>query len=245
MQSLRVAAIQLTSSDSTEDNLERSAVQIAEAVERGATLVALPENFSIMPQQEVDRLAVAEPASGGPVQRFLSETAAQHGIVLVGGTLPHVPDGAHRPRAWSPVYGPDGNLLAAYEKIHLFDVELPNGEAYRESDAFDHGERPVVCDAAGLKLGLSICYDLRFPELYRHLADLGAELVTVPAAFTEATGRVHWECLLRTRAIENQCFVIAPAQQGTHVNGRRTWGHTMIIDPWGEVLALCEEGEGV
>jgi deaminated glutathione amidase len=243
---LKVAAIQTVSATTTDANLASVGPLIAQAADQGARLVALPEYFSILGRRDRDKLAVREADGDGPVQAFLSDQARRHRIWLVGGTIPIA--SRHPGKVWNTtlVFAPDGSRVARYDKIHLFG--LRNGEErFEEADTIEPGATPVVfdIDEAGhrWRIGLSVCYDLRFPELYRALAPV--DLLLVPSAFTFTTGSAHWETLLRARAIENQCFLLAPAQGGTHENGRRTWGHTMLVDPWGEVLRLLPEGEGV
>jgi len=197
-----------------------------------------------MGARDTDKLAAAEVPGAGPIQGFLAAQAQAHGLWLIGGTLPMraaTPDRAYNACC---VHAPDGSLAARYDKMHLFRFD--NGrESYDEARVLDAGSAPVALQAGALRIGLSVCYDLRFPELYRQLCTLPCDLLSVPSAFTYTTGRAHWELLLRARAVENQCYVIAPAQGGTHENGRRTWGHSMVVDPWGEVLAVLPEGEGV
>jgi nitrilase len=197
-----------------------------------------------MGQRDDDKLAIAEVAGQGPIQDFLAAQAKSHGLWLIGGTLPLRCADPARARNACCVYSPDGRLAARYDKIHLFRYD--NGrESYDEARVLEAGSEPVALQAGPLRVGLSVCYDLRFPELYRRLCVPACDLLSVPAAFTYTTGRAHWELLLRARAIENQCYVIAPAQGGAHENGRHTWGHSMVVDPWGEVLAMRPEGEGV
>lgn len=236
-----VAAIQLNSGENPERNLAAAAGCLGEAAEKGAQLAALPENFGLMPGRDSDRRAVAEVPGEGPVQEFLARQARELGIWIIGGTIALRSPDADRLYNSSLVYDSSGRRVARYDKIHLFDIDLENGESYRESETIRPGERPVLVEAPPGRIGLSVCYDLRFPALYGYYSARGAELFSVPAAFTETTGRVHWEILLRARAIENLAYVIAPAQGGTHPAGRRTWGHAMIVDPWGEILAVREE----
>jgi len=242
---MRIAALQTVSTPDIARNLDTARRLIAEAAQAGAELVALPEYFCLMALNDRDKLAVAEPPGDGPIQAMLSETARRHGVWLVGGTLPlRTADPALALNACC-VFAPDGRLATRYDKVHLFRYD--NGrERYDEGQVLQAGPaEPVTFQAGELRVGLSICYDLRFPELYRAMMRPPCDLLCVPAAFTHTTGRAHWEVLLRARAIENQCYVMAPAQGGLHENGRRTYGHTLIADPWGEVLALREEGEGV
>ena len=239
-----IAALQTVSTSSVERNLDTARRLIGEAAAQGARLVALPEYFCLMGLHERDKLGHAETPGDGPIQAMLSSAATQHGVWVIGGTVPlrtASPDHAFNA---SIVFAPDGRAVARYDKIHLFRYD--NGrESHDERRVLHAGRQPVAFDADGLRVGLSICYDLRFPELYRALMQPPCDLIAVPAAFTHTTGLAHWEVLLRARAIENQCYVIAPAQGGVHENGRRTFGHSLIVDPWGEVLASREEGEGV
>ena len=245
----RVAAIQMNSGVDVAANLATAGRLLAEARAAGAVLAVLPENFAIMGARDTDKLAHAEPLGDGPIQRWLADTARATGLWIVAGTVP-VAVAGDPSRVWaaSLVFDAEGRQRARYDKIHLFDVDVPNaaGERYRESRTIAHGD-PAGCtvvDTPAGRLGLSVCYDLRFPELYRRLALAGADLLCVPAAFTAKTGEAHWEILLRARAIENQCHVIAPGETGSHAGGRQTWGHSMIVGPWGEVLACVEAGEG-
>jgi nitrilase len=246
-----VAAIQLNTSADLPANLETCRRLIGEAARAGAVLAALPENFAFMGRRETDKLAHAEADGAGPIQDFLRNVAREHGIDLIAGTVPlAVASDAGRVWAASLVVSASGQRVARYDKIHLFDVDVDRGdriERYRESATIAFGEPAyVVAPTAAGPVGLSVCYDLRFPELFRGLAQRGAEILCVPAAFTDRTGEAHWEALLRARAIENQCFVIAPGQCGEHATGRRTWGHSMIIDPWGVILAQrIEDTPGV
>jgi len=244
---MKIAAVQMVSTPDLGRNLSAAGHLVAEAAAQGAALVALPEYFCLLGQRDTDKLAVAEHPGQGSIQAFLSEAARRHGVWLVGGTLPMaVPAGAERVRNTCLAFGPDGQAVARYDKIHLFAFD--NGrERYDEARVLEPGDAPVSFMAAGHRVGLSVCYDLRFPELYRALASgpQACDLMCLPAAFTYTTGQAHWELLLRARAVENQCYVLAPAQGGVHENGRRTWGHSMIVDPWGEVLACQAEGEGV
>ncbi|MFZ5550666.1 MAG: carbon-nitrogen hydrolase family protein [Pseudomonadota bacterium] len=242
---MKIAAVQMVSTPDVGRNLADAGRLVAQAAEAGARLVALPEYFCLMGQRDDDKLAIAEADGDGPIQAFLAETARRHGLWLVGGTLPIRAVAKDRVRNACCVYGPDGNRVARYDKIHLFAFD--NGrERYDEGRVLEAGSEPVTFDAGGLRVGLSVCYDLRFPELYRALMRPAAcDLLVVPAAFTYTTGQAHWELLLRARAVENQCHVLASAQGGWHENGRRTWGHSLVIDPWGELLAVQAEGEGL
>ena len=247
---VRVAAVQMVSGASVSANLDAAGRLVAEATDAGAGLVALPEYFCLMGRKDTDKVDAREAIGHGPVQDFLRETAVRHRVWLVGGTLPVAIDGVdHRIRNTTLVFAPDGTVAARYDKIHLFGFRKGD-EHYDESRTIEAGTRPVAFDATPddqpLRVGLSVCYDLRFPELYRELgASAAPDLVIVPSAFTYTTGSAHWEILLRARAIENQCYVLAPAQGGRHENGRRTWGQSLLIDPWGAIVAQREEGEGV
>lgn len=240
-----VAAVQMVSAPSVADNLAQAGELIATAAGMGAKLIALPENFALMPTSEPDRLRAAEAPGAGPIQEFLADRARRFGVWLIGGTIPLTCDSGDRVRASCLLYDPHGNRVARYDKVHLFDVKLANGEHYRESAAIECGGEAVVADSAIGCLGLAVCYDLRFPEMFRALLDRGAQTFVVPSAFTAHTGRAHWEILLRARAVENLAYVIAPNQGGRHANGRETYGDTMIVDPWGEVLARLPRGPGV
>jgi len=243
---LTAAAVQMVSGTDAAANLAAADRLIGRAAGQGAALVVLPEVFGWLGGGRGERDAIAEPPGDGPIQAFLGEAARRWGVWLVGGTvLLRSPDG--RAHAASLLLDPQGHVAARYDKIHLFDVSLPDrGETYRESDYTCPGTRTVCADAAGARVGLTVCYDVRFPELYRALAKAGAQILTVPSAFTASTGAAHWDVLLRARAVENLAFVVAPAQGGRHPNGRETYGHSAIVDPWGTVLACRgEPGEGV
>jgi nitrilase len=241
----KCAAIQMASSPSVRANLIEAEKLIAEAAKAGAKLVALPENFAIMGVDEFDKNKQKEVDGTGPIQDFLSMVAKKYDVWVVGGTIPLVADDERKVRAACLVYNNAGERVGRYDKIHLFDVSVPNtNEEYRESNSIEAGDIPFVIDTPFGKLGVAVCYDLRFPELFRDLLDLGVEILVVPAAFTAETGAAHWEVLLRARAIENLCYVIAPNQGGFHLNGRKTFGHSMIIDPWGTVLDCYKTGGG-
>jgi deaminated glutathione amidase len=240
-----IAAIQMTSGPDVSANLLDARALLEEAARRGAQLAALPENFSFMGLSDADKRRIAEDDGRGPVQDFLAETARRLGIWIVGGTVPLRGASDGRAAAASLVYDSAGERRARYDKIHLFDVHLPEREeSYRESAHVAPGSTPVIVPTPVGRLGLSVCYDVRFPELFRRLSAAGAELLAVPSAFTEPTGRAHWEPLLRARAIENLCFVVAPAQSGFHANGRETYGDSMIVDHWGRVLERLPRGRG-
>lgn len=240
------AAVQMTSGPDLAANLDATEALVVEAANRGAKLVLLPENFAFMGIGERDKLAVMEPDGRGQIQDFLASTARRYALWLVGGSVPIC--SAHLNKAYAAclIYGPDGTLKGRYDKIHLFDVDIPGtAESYRESDTIAAGHKPLVLDTPIGKIGVAICYDIRFPEFIRLLSVQGLEILLVPAAFTAHTGTAHWEVLLRARAIENQCYVIAANQVGTHANGRKTYGHSMIIDPWGTVLTRRDRDPGI
>jgi nitrilase len=280
-----MAAVQMASGSRVPENLVAAGRHIAAAAASGAKLVVLPENFALMPLNDADRLAAAEPDGKGPIQDFLAAQARHHHVWLVGGTIPLTVEAASdaqdaqvsreagmpratKVRAACLVFDDQGKRVARYDKIHLFDAVLPwtapsgqpsaaqfcsgqncdvqldNGEKYHESNSFEPGENIVVAETPFGKLGLAVCYDLRFPELFRRLLDAGAEIFAVPSAFTAHTGKAHWEVLLRARAIENLVYVIAAAQDGRHANGRETYGDSMIVSPWGEVMARLPHGAG-
>jgi nitrilase len=227
-------------------NLEAARALLRESRERGALVAALPENFAFMGLTEADKLAIAEDDGRGPIQHALSGLARELGLWIVAGTVPLRVPGEPRVAAACLVLDADGRRAARYDKIHLFDVAIPGrDERYQESASVRPGEAPVCVDTPAGRLGLAVCYDLRFPELFRRLLDLGAEWFCLPSAFTAPTGRAHWETLLRARAIENLCHLVAPAQSGFHENGRETHGDSMIVDCWGRVLNRLPRGTGV
>jgi len=243
---MKIAAVQMVSTPDVARNLEAAKALVARAAAEGARLVVLPEYFCLMGRNDRDKLGVAERPGSGPIQQMLAEAAKAHGVWLVGGTLPMAIEGnVERVTNTNLVYSPRGELAARYDKMHLFRYD--NGkEQYDEGRVLLAGGEPVAFEAAGVRVGLSVCYDLRFPELYRALMQPPCDLLSVPSAFTYPTGAAHWELLLRARAVENQCYVIAAAQGGTHENGRRTFGHSLVADPWGEIVTIRrEEGEGV
>jgi len=246
---MKVAAIQMVSSVEREANLARAQALLAEAAAGGAELAVLPEYFCVMGRRDTDKLALREQPGQGPVQDFLASAAREFGLWIVGGTLPlESPEDEHVFNT-SMAFSPAGECVARYDKIHLFFYD--NGtEHYDERRVITPGAQPALFelpsrDGHVWRIGMSVCYDLRFPELYRALAAQGAELLLVPSAFTHTTGAAHWETLLRARAIENLAFVLAPAQGGKHENGRRTWGQSMAVDPWGTIVAQQTSGEGV
>ncbi len=245
---MKVAALQMNSGADVAANLELAGRLLAEAAEQGCGLAVLPENFALMPEQGRDKARHAEQPGSGPVQDFLARAARTHRLWIVAGSLPLVSPGHASGRVYGacPVYDAEGRQQALYRKIHLFDVDLTeNDESYRESNSMYAGDEAVSVAGPFGRIGLTICYDLRFPELYRRLIDDGATLFTVPAAFTVTTGKAHWHTLLRARAIENLAYVVAPGQYGTHPDNRSTYGHSLICDPWGRILAEQASGNGV
>jgi len=239
---MKLAAVQMVSTPDLERNLAVARRLLEEAAAGGATIAALPEYFCFMGHGDEAKLALVEDDGAGPIQSMLAKAARELGLWIIGGTLPMRSSDPARARNSCCVFAPDGSRAARYDKIHLFCFD--NGrERYDEGRVLEAGTALTTVDMDGLRCGLSICYDLRFPELYRAMG--ACDLISVPSAFTYTTGEKHWELLLRARAVENQSYVIASAQGGKHENGRRTWGHSMIVDPWGEVLACVPEGEGV
>ncbi len=237
-----VAALQMVSTPDRERNLAEAGRLIADAAASGARLVLLPEYFCFMGHQDTDKLALAEAYRDGPIQRFLAERAKTHGIWVIGGTLPLKAPEPSRVLNTTLVFDPQGREAARYDKIHLFNFEKGD-ESFDEARTIRPGDAVRTFDAPFGRVGLSVCYDLRFPELYRRMGDCA--MIVVPSAFTYTTGRAHWETLLRARAVENQCYVLAAAQGGKHENGRRTWGRSMLVEPWGEIVAVRDEGAGV
>ncbi len=243
---MRIAAIQMNSGSDVGANLARADELLADAAADGCSMAVLPENFALMPERGRDKSAHAEQPGTGPIQEFLGEAARRHRLWIVGGSMPMVSPEPERVYGACPVYAESGEQVACYRKIHLFDVKLPDREeSYRESHSMYPGTDIVSATTPWGTIGLSICYDVRFPELYRRLVDAGAILFTIPAAFTAATGQAHWHTLIRARAIENLAYVVAPGQHGRHPDARSTFGHSLIVDPWGKVLAERAEGEGV
>jgi predicted amidohydrolase len=240
---VKVAAVQMNSGPDVARNLALAGRLLAQARDRGVALAVLPENFPIIGARKEDKLECAESLGRGPIQEFLIDAARVNELWIVAGSIPLRSEVADRCYGASLVIDPDGGIEACYRKIHLYDISVPGrDESYRESASLKAGEELVVQDTPAGCLGLSICYDLRFPELYRKLVAMGATLFSVPSAFTQATGEAHWHALLRARAIENLAYVIAPGQYGKHADGRATYGHSMIVDPCGRVVA--EEAEG-
>ena len=241
-ENVRVAALQMVSTPRVDENLAMAERLIADAVAQGAGLVALPEYFPIMGMSDSDKVALREVDGNGPIQAFLADAARRHGVWLVAGSLPLVVQDQGKVLNSCLVYDPTGLRVARYDKIHLFGFQK-GAECYNESATIEAGTEPVAFETPFGRIGLSICYDLRFPELYRALG--ACDLHIVPAAFTETTGRAHWEILLRARAIENQCYVLAIGQGGRHENGRETHGNSLLIDPWGEILDRKAKGQGI
>jgi deaminated glutathione amidase len=242
----KVAAIQMTSGHIVAENLTAAAALLTEAKDAGADIACLPENFCFIGLKDADKLDIAEADGNGPVQQFLSDTARRLKMWILGGTIVLRGDSPARVANSSLLIDDAGKRVARYDKIHLFDVTIPGrNEQYRESSHVMPGREPVLADTPVGRLGLSVCYDMRFPELYRELVAQGAEWLAMPAAFTVPTGRAHWETLLRARAIENLCYVVAPAQSGMHSSGRETYGDSLIVDYWGQVLSRLAKGTGV
>jgi predicted amidohydrolase len=242
----RVAALQMNSSADVSQNLELAGRLLTEAAGKGCVLAVLPENFAFMGARGRDKLQHAEKLGTGPIQEFLSCTASENQLWIVSGSIPLKSSEPERCYGATLVMDADGNTKGCYRKIHLFDVDMPDlDESYRESASLKPGDKLVVQDTPAGCLGLSICYDLRFPEVYRRLTEMGAVVLSVPAAFTSVTGKAHWHTLLRARAIENLAYVIAPGQFGQHSDGRTTFGHSLIADPWGRILAEAAEGDCV
>jgi len=240
------ACIQMASGPNVGANLLEAERLIGMAAEKDARLVVLPENFAIMGKEETDKVAVRESDEGGPIQEFLSQQAAKQGIWLVGGTVPMQASVDDKIRAACLLFNDKGERVARYDKIHLFDVSvMDNGERYTESETIDSGDETVVVDTPFGRLGLAVCYDLRFPELFRTMLDQGMEIIALPSAFTAITGKAHWKTLVRARSIENLCFTLAAGQGGYHVNGRETYGHSMIVDPWGNIMNELANGSGL
>lgn len=241
----RIAALQMVSGADVGANLEQAAGLISTAVGAGAKVVVLPENFACMPTRDIGQLQVMERDGEGPIQEFLSTQAQQHRIWLVGGSIPMASSQPSKVRAACLLFNDRGERVARYDKLHLFDVKFDDGEHYGESLTIEPGEHVVVVDLPIGRLGLTICYDLRFPELFREMLDQGAEIFSVPSAFTATTGKVHWEILLRARAIENLAYVIGADQGGCHSSSRETYGDSMIVDPWGKILDRLARGPGI
>ncbi|HAT8178417.1 TPA: carbon-nitrogen hydrolase family protein [Legionella pneumophila] len=240
----RVALVQMVSSAKVADNLQLTEQYLIQAREQEASLVVLPENFAFMGMNERDKLHIAEDYGQGPIQQKISELARDLRLWIIAGTIPLKSMGS-KVRASCIVYDDEGLNVARYDKIHLFDVRVSEQEKHQESLTIEAGTDIALVDTPVGKIGLTVCYDLRFPELYQYLMQRGAQLFSIPSAFTAVTGSAHWDVLLRARAIENLCYVLAPNQGGIHENGRHTYGHSMVVEPWGKVLAQKEEGQGV
>lgn len=241
----RVAAIQMVSGSNLTANLHEASRLIKEAAAAGAKLVVLPEYFALMGMQQTDVLSIQETFGEGPLQTFLAQQAIKNQVWIVGGTIPLKSHRADKVKSACLLYNNQGQYVLRYDKMHLFDVTATPKECYYESQVTEPGEQIATIDTPFGRLGLAICYDLRFPELFRCMIDKGVEIITVPAAFTATTGKAHWEILVRSRALENQCYLIAADQGGYHVNGRETYGDSMIVDPWGLVLTRIHRGTGV
>ncbi len=246
---MKIAALQMVSGTDVPGNLRSARSLLEQAAAQGAELAVLPEYFCILGRRDTDKLQVQEAFGQGPIQSFLAQAARELGLWIAAGTLPLSTPDQTRMRNSLLVFNPQGACAARYDKMHLFRFDN-GGELYDETRVLEAGTQPVCFDLPSrsdgvFRIGLSICYDLRFPELYRHYASQGAHVLLVPSAFTHTTGQAHWDVLLRARAIENLAYVIAPAQGGLHENGRRTWGHSLVVNPWGELLAQQAEGEGV
>lgn len=239
---VKIAGIQMASGPQVSANLSEAERLIEIAAAQGAKLIALPEYFAIMGLKDTDKVKVREKEGSGPIQRFMAKMAKKHQIWLVGGSIPLETDSPKKVRNTCLVFDPSGKMAARYDKIHLFNLDLGN-EHYHEDDTIEAGDKVVVLETPLGRIGLSICYDLRFPELYRAMGEV--DLIVVPSAFTDTTGKAHWETLVRARAIENLCYVLAPAQGGYHLSGRETHGNSMIVDPWGVVLDRLPRGSGV
>lgn len=250
MQNVKAAVVQMVSGRESALNLEAAERLIGLAAAQGAQLVVLPENFAVFNPVDLPSLAEIAGDTDAPFQSFLSRVAKQHGIWLVGGSIPVRPsrpdDRDARVFSTCLVFSPQGELAARYDKLHLFDVDINDAQGrYRESERFRWGDSVITFDTPFGRVGLAVCYDLRFPELFRALTERGAEIIVLPSAFTRLTGQAHWEILVRARAIENTCFFLAAGQGGRHDARRETFGHSMVVDPWGVVLAGLGEGEGV
>jgi len=243
----KVASIQMISTANVDENLKSASDLIAQATNQGAKFLLLPENFPLMGHDEQDKVAILKPFGQGPLQDFLSEQSKKHGVWLMGGTIPLQASVANKVRPACLLYDPEGKCIFRYDKIHLFDVTVDEDseESYQESSTLEAGNEIVVAQTPFGNIGMSTCYDLRFPELYRAMHKDDVNIITVPSAFTATTGEAHWDSLLRARAIENLCYVIASNQGGKHINDRETWGHSMIVDPWGNILDCIEKGPGV
>lgn len=243
---MKLAAVQMTSGDDVAANLASAQQLIAEAAGSGATFVVLPENFAFLAADETGKLAIVEPFGEGPIQSFLARMAREHGVWLIGGTTPIQSNEPRRPASASLLYSPTGECCARYDKIHLFDVGVPGeDESYLESATAVAGESPTTFATPFGRVGIAVCYDVRFPAFFDYLGRAGMDILALPAAFTAPTGAAHWAVLLRARAIESLCYVVAAAQSGSHPGNRQTYGHSTIVGPWGDVLAELPAGPGV
>jgi len=241
----KVACVQLSSKNDMKSNIERSLIFMAEAYERGADIIMLPENIAMMASNAAELFDNTYPQDEHPALYAFSQFARNHKTIVLIGSLAIKPHGSEKLANRSFLIGKNGNIIAQYDKIHLYDVSVEGGETHKESDRFIFGNNAVIAPTEFARIGMTICYDLRFAYLYRHLAQNGAEIITVPSSFTQFTGQAHWHILLRARAIETGCYIAAPAQTGTHPAGRKTFGHSLIVDPWGEVIMDLGEQEGV
>lgn len=241
----KISAIQMTSTPSVEENLAAVEALIKIAINQGSNLIVLPEMFPILGLEATDKIKISEQFGEGQIQEFLSKQSKKNKLWIVGGTIPLKCEQPNKVKAACLVYDDLGNVAGRYDKMHLFDVIVSESESYQESATIEPGTKVTVIDTPFGKLGLSVCYDIRFPELYRNLFNLGAEIFIIPAAFTVKTGQAHWEVLSRSRAIENFCYVIGACQAGMHKNGRETYGHSLIVNPWGEIVSSLPEGVGV
>ena len=243
----KVAAIQMTSGAEVTANLIQAEQLINQAAGAGASLIALPENFALMGKHDADKLAIREQPGQGPLQDFLADQAKSHGVWIVGGTIPLRAADPNKVLATCLLYNPDGEPVARYDKIHLFDVSIDGKgkKRYQESKTIEAGSEVIVADTPLGSLGLAVCYDLRFPELFRAMLDQSMSIIALPSAFTLNTGKAHWQTLVRARAVENLCHIIAPNQGGRHPGGRETFGHSMIVDPWGVTLACLQDEPGI
>ncbi|MGN7613161.1 carbon-nitrogen hydrolase family protein [Magnetococcales bacterium HHB-1] len=244
-ENIRAAVVQLTSGPNRDDNLEKTEQWMNQALKQGAQVIALPENFSFIGCSERDKLEKAEDPLQSPTLQFLRQYAKQKEVWIIGGSIPFSTENRDKVSNSTLLINPQGSVVARYDKMHLFDVNLGKGQTFRESTTIQAGREPVLYQTPWGKLGLTVCYDVRFPELYRNLSQQGATIFSVPAAFTLSTGKDHWQLLLQARAVENFSYVLAPNQWGVHAGRQRTYGHSMIIEPWGSVIAQVPDGEGV
>lgn len=241
-----ISAIQMTSTENVKENLTSAAKLLAQAADAGAAVAVLPEMFAVMGIDAMDKVKNKEVMGNGVIQDFLAHQAQKHELWIVGGTIPLIAEDENKIRAACLVFDAQGNRVARYDKIHLFDASVTKGqEEYKESNVVEPGKDILVIDTPVGRMGIAVCYDIRFPELFRRLFNRGAEIIALPAAFTAKTGVAHWEVLARARAIENLCYFVGAGQSGTHTNARKTYGHSMIINPWGEVMQCLAEGVGV